>query len=477
MTRNFRQQHTRLYLLLSGCALVLLLGLATISMYAQSDKSKMQSRKSKLEKEIIELNRELEQTKLNKSANLNQLVLINKKISKREDLINEIEQEVGGIDSQVKNLNDTIYRITLNLSSLKAEYARIIYSTYRNRSAYNRLMFIFASHNFNQAYKRLKYLQQYTSYRKEQVKSINETQQVLAAKKLEFERQKSSKLQLKHSQEKERNELANEKTQKDEKIKNLTSQEKTLLVKLRNNEVALNKLQIAIENVVAAEIKKANEEKARKAANLANERKATAEAERKAKAKAESENKSKSKTESGKKIAEPKAEPIARVEETRTTAAKAAPASSNSMSVSAEDVALTGSFAGNKGRLPSPIDRGSIISSFGEHPHAEFQNIKIKNNGIDITSVPGAQAKVVFDGEISSIMFIANLNYVVIVRHGDYLSVYSNLESVSVKKGDKVKIRQSLGTVATGQGESRSRLHFELWQGTIVQNPASWLNI
>ncbi len=477
MTRNFRHQHTRLYLFLSGCALVLLLGLATIIMYAQSDKSKMQSRKSKLEKEIIELNRELEQTKLNKSANLNQLVLINKKISKREDLINEIEEEVGGIDSQVKNLNDTIYRITLNLSSLKAEYARIIYSTYRNRSAYNRLMFIFASHNFNQAYKRLKYLQQYTSYRKEQVKSINETQQVLAAKKLEFERQKSSKLQLKHSQEKERNELANEKTQKDEKIKNLTSQEKTLLVKLRNNEVALNKLQIAIENVVAAEIKKANEEKARKAANLANERKATAEAERKAKAKAESENKSKAKTESGKKTAEPKAEPIARVEETRTTAAKAAPASSNSMSVSAEDVALSGSFAGNKGRLPSPIDRGSIISSFGEHPHAEFQNIKIKNNGIDITSTPGAQAKVVFDGEISSIMFIANLNYVVIVRHGDYLSVYSNLESVSVKKGDKVKIRQSLGTVATGQGESRSRLHFELWQGTIVQNPASWLNI
>jgi len=456
--------------------MMLVLGWASIGMLAQTDKSKMQSRKSKLEKEIIELNRELEQTKLNKSANLNQLVLINKKISKREALINEIEDEVGNIDNQVKNLNDTIYRITLNLSSLKAEYARIIYSTYRNHSAYNRLMFIFASHNFNQAYKRLKYLQQYTSYRKEQVKSINETQQVLATKKLEFERQKSSKLQLKHSQEKERNELANEKSQKDEKVKSLTSQEKTLLVKLRNNEVALNKLQVAIENIVAAEIKKANEEKARKAAFLANERKA-AETERKAKAKAEAENKSKSKTETGKKSLDTKAEPIARVEEKRSTAAKAAPVTSNSMSVSAEDVALSGSFAGNKGRLPSPIDRGSIISSFGEHPHAEFQNIKIKNNGIDITSAPGAQAKVVFDGEISSVMFIANLNYVVIVRHGDYLSVYSNLESVSVKKGDKVKIRQSLGTVATGQGESRSRLHFELWQGTLVQNPSSWLNI
>jgi murein hydrolase activator len=154
---------TRFYWIVTGCAMMLVLGWASIGMLAQTDKSKMQSRKSKLEKEIIELNRELEETKLNKSANLNQLLLINKKISKREALINEIEDEVGNIDNQVKNLNDTIYRITLNLSSLKAEYARIIYSTYRNHSAYNRLMFIFASHNFNQAYKRLKYLQQYTT--------------------------------------------------------------------------------------------------------------------------------------------------------------------------------------------------------------------------------------------------------------------------------------------------------------------------
>lgn len=477
MTRNTRKS-TRFYIILYSIMAIILIGFATVTMYAQNDKNKMQNRKSKLEKEIIEMNRELEQTKLNKSANLNQLLLINKKINKREELINEIEQEVGSIDSQVKNLNDTIYRITMNLSSLKEEYARIIYSTYRNRSAYNRLMFLFSSHNFNQAYKRLKYLQQYTEYRKSQVKSIGETQQMLAAKKLEFEKRKSSKLTLKHSQEQERNVLADEKNQKDEKIKSLTSQEKTLLIKLRNNEIALNKLQIAIENIVVAEIRKANEEKARKAASALAVARASADADRKAKAKAEADKKSKSKSNPSSKTSEPiKSEPIARVEEPRSTAAKSAPVSSNSMSVTAEDVALSGSFAGNKGRFPSPIDRGSIISSFGEHPHAEFQNIKIKNNGIDITSAPGAQAKVIFDGEISSVIFIANLNYVVIVRHGDYLTVYSNLEAVTVKKGDKVKTRQSLGTVSTGQGESKSRLHFELWQGTIVQNPSSWLNI
>jgi murein hydrolase activator len=477
MTGNTRN-NTRFYIFLCCIMATLLLGLAAITLYAQNDKNKLQTRKSKIEREIIEMNRELEQTKQNKSANLNQLVLINKKINKREELISTIDQEVGSIESQVKNLNDTIYRITMTLSSLKDEYARIIYSTYRNRSAYNRLMFIFSSHNFNQAYKRLKYLQQYTEYRKSQVKSISETQRVLAAKKLEFEKRKSSKLTLKHSQEEERNILANEKNLKDEKIKSLTSQEKSLLVKLRNNEVALNNLQIAIERLVASEIKKANEEKARKAAVVAEtERKATAEAERKSKAKAEADKKARAKDPAFKKAEPAKSEPIAKVTDSRSTAAKSAPVKSNSMSITAEEVALTGSFAGNKGRLPSPVDRGAVISSFGEHPHAEFQNIKIKNNGIDITSVPGAQAKVIFDGEVSSVIFIANLNYVVIVRHGDYLTVYSNLENVSVKKGDKVKTRQTLGTVSTGQGESKSRLHFELWQGTLVQNPAGWLNI
>jgi septal ring factor EnvC (AmiA/AmiB activator) len=417
------------------------------------------------------MNIELEQTKKNKSANLSQIILINKKINKREELINAIEEEVNNIDGQVQRLNDTISKITRNLNTLKEEYAQIIYSTYRNRGAYNRMMFIFSSHNFNQAYKRLKYLQQYTEYRKAQVASITAAKESLAYKKLEFEKRKSSKLTLKHTREQERNVLAEEKKQKDDRVKNLTSKEKKLLVKLRENEIALNRLQLAIESLVAAEIKKANEEKARKAAALA-------EADRKAKNKADAEKKASAKTESRPPVpASAGPEAIAKAEVALPVPASPAPAKSNSMSATAEDYALTGSFAGNKGRLPSPVSKGSVISTFGEHPHAEFQNIKIKNNGIDIISVPGAQAKVVFDGEVSSVLFIANLNYVVIVRHGDYLTVYSNLEDVSVKKGDKIKTGQSLGIVSTAEGENRSRLHFELWLGTIVQNPEGWIRI
>ena len=197
------------------CIVAVLLTATVATNYAQNDKNKLQSRKLKIERDIIQVNRELEQTKENKSANLNQLILINKKIDKREDLINAIEQEVSGLDSQVNDMGDTIARITTNLKSLKDEYARLIYSTYRNRSAYNRLMFLFSSHNFNQAYKRLKYLQQYTEYRKLQVQSITETQRILTTKKLELEKRKSSKLTLKHAQEQERNILANEKSQKE----------------------------------------------------------------------------------------------------------------------------------------------------------------------------------------------------------------------------------------------------------------------
>lgn len=472
-----RTRNTNRFYLFISCFFVVLILATAASLYAQNAKNKLQSRKLKIERDIIQVNQELEQTKQNKSANLNQLILINKKIDKREDLINAIEQEVGGIESQVNTMSDTISRITTTLKSLKEEYARLIYSTYRNRSAYNRLMFIFSSHNFNQAYKRLKYLQQYTEYRKTQVQSITETQRVLAAKKLELEKQKSMKLTLKHSQEEERNILANEKSQKDQKIKSLTSQEKNLLVKLKKNEVALNNLQLAIEKLVAEEIRKADQEKARKTALAAeNERKARADADHRAKAKAEADRRAKT-VPGTKKTETEKPTVIAKVDASRSTSAKSVPVKSNSMSVTAEDVALTGSFAGNKGSLPSPVDRGSIVSSFGEHAHTEYQNIKIKNNGIDISSVSGAKAKAIFDGEVSSVIFIANLNYVVIIRHGDYLSVYSNLEDVTVKKGDRVKIRQSLGTISTGEGETKSRLHFELWQGTIVQNPAGWLKV
>ena len=418
---------------------------------AQNQKQKLQERKSKLEQEITSTNRLLDETKKNKTDNLNQLYLINKKISHREELIQAIGEEVRGLDGQINTLNDTIFRLSNNLERLKTEYARLIYSTYRNRNAYSRLMFIFSSQNFNQAYKRLKYLQHYTEYRKRQVQAILNTQLLLGNKKLELERQKSSKLGLKEKQEYEKSHLTAEKSEKDNTIKKLTRQEKNLLRRLKEKEAALGKLQRAIEALVAEEIRKANEEKARKASELAKAGRSSPDA--------------------SSSNAERKADSPGK----NTASNPAVNYKTNSMSASAEEVALSNSFSGNRGRLPWPVDRGTIASSFGEHPHPEFKNIKVRNNGIDISVPPGSQARAVFDGVVSSVMSITNLHYVVIIRHGDFLSVYSNLKDVSVKKGDKVRTRQPIGMVFTDAELNKTLLHFEIWNGTTLQNPGSWL--
>ncbi|MGB4655161.1 MAG: murein hydrolase activator EnvC family protein [Bacteroidales bacterium] len=411
---------------------VLLFIFLSPSLQAQTKKD-LQAKKSQLEKDISKTNKELDETKKSKSANLKQLVLIKRKIKKREELLETLDTEINSIEKQITHLSDTISKIDQELKDLKSEYSKIIVSTYRNRSASSRLMFIFASKSFNQAFKRLRYLEAYTSYRKEQLNAIVASQNMLASKKIELENTRSSKITLKEKGNAERIKLAQEKEEKDQQAKKLTKKEKELLAKLEKNQKAVRTLQKSIEAIVAEEIRRANEEKARMAA-------------------------------AGKPV-DAGAKPAA------------VGVSANSMSITAEDIALSGSFASNKGRLPSPLDRCSILMNYGEHPHPDFQGIVVKNNGIDFLSVPNADVKAVFEGTVSSVIFIADLNYVVIIRHGNYLSVYSNLKQAYVKKGDKVSIRQTIGVAANQENNANSKLHFELWHGNNVNDPANWLNI
>jgi murein hydrolase activator len=435
-----------LYKNIVAVSCILLLQAGANMLFAQKEKSTLQERKTKIEKEIRYTNQLLSETKKSKESNLNQLYLINKKINRREELIQEIGNEVSGIDGEVIRLNDTINKLSQTIAGMKKEYAQLIYNTYKNRNAYDRLMFIFSSKDFNQAYRRLKYMQQYSDYRESQAANIQKTQHLLWAKKAQYEKQKSSKLSLIHNQQLEKQQLTVEQDEKNQTIKGLSKQEKNLGRKLQENQAALRKLQLAIEAVVAEEIKKAKEEKARAAAATTN--KSAAKTEAKTTTKTTSEAKSATKL-----VVEPM-----------------------SMSSTAEEVSLSKDFAGNRGRLPWPVDRGVIAVSFGEHAHPEFKNIKVRNNGIDIVTAADTRAKAVFPGVVSSVISIVNLNYVVIVRHGDYLTVYSNLKSVSVQKGDKVKIRQEIGTLFTDSEENKTLLHFELWHGTYAQNPEVWIS-
>lgn len=391
--------------------------LVPFRIWAQDKKAQLQQKKARIEQEITYTNKLLEETKENKRISMNQLVLLNRKINRRQDLISAIGGEINNLDQQIGQTRDTIAHLTKTIERLKKEYAGMIYYASKNRSSYSRLMFIFAARDFNQAYQRLKYYQQYSSYRKNQVRVIRENQALLNQKLKLLEKQKSDKLQLKQQQESEKQKLTTEKEEQNKTVKNLSKKEKDLLRKLRDSEQAARKLQKAIEDLIAAELRKA--------------------------------------TEAAKK-------------------SKTKPAPENKFGLTPAELQLTSNFAGNKGKLPWPTATGVITSSFGEHPHPVLKGIKTKNNGIDITTSAGEHARAVFEGEVTSTMTLPNYKNVVIIRHGEFLTVYSNIDELFVKKGDKVKLKQNLGTLVT-EDNGKARLHFELWQGKNIQNPEFWI--
>ena len=147
----------------------------------------------------------------------------------------------------------------------------------------------------------------------------------------------------------------------------------------------------------------------------------------------------------------------------------------SAMDFTPKEKELSSSFSANRGRLPWPCDRGFISGSFGEHAHPVLEHVKVKNNGIDIMTEQGSAVKTVFGGKVSRVMSLPGLNNIVIIRHGEYLTVYSNLGEVSVRDGQEVTVKQSIGKVHAGSGDQKSELHFELWRGKVIQNPEEWL--
>ncbi|MCB9016940.1 MAG: peptidoglycan DD-metalloendopeptidase family protein [Lentimicrobiaceae bacterium] len=416
MTNHSFRLHSLIKLL--SCIAIAILGmLVSPNAAAQNSKAQLQQKKAKIEEEINYTNKLISETKKSKQASLNQLVLLNKQISKRQELISVISNEINNLENQINQTNDTIAHLTQTIKRLKGEYARMIYYASKNRNAYSRLMFIFAADDFNQAYQRLKYFQQYSSYRQNQVRIIKENQLILNQKITLLEKQKNDKLSLKQMEESEKKKLTVEKNDQDRTVKNLSQKEKDLLKKLRESEKAARKLQKAIEDLIAEEIRKASE--AAKKAGVK-------------------------------------------------------PAPENKFGLTPSEIQLTSSFTGNKGRLPWPTEKGIISSTFGEHPHPVLKGIKTRNNGIDISTSAGETARSVFDGEVTSTMTLPNYNNVVIVRHGEFLTVYSNLGQLFVKKGDKVKTKQKIGVIQSDEN-GKTKLHFELWEGKNIQNPESWI--
>jgi len=397
-----------------------------ISAQSQTDKEKLQKTKKQLEEEIRYTTDLLEQTQKTKQTSLNRLQILNKQIRSRESLIDAINRELNQVQTDIVVENHQIEQMSKDLTLLKSDYARMIYHAYRMMNGQNKLMFIFSAKDFNQGYRRLRYYQQYASYRRRQAERIQSTQIAINSKRKELEIVKNQKLALIMSQEQEKKKLDREKLEKARTVKELSSKEKKLISSLKTKQQAALKLENEIQKLIAEEIR-ASEARVR-----------TGEKDDKLKTGSKS--------------------PVR-----------------GTLELTPKERELSNSFAANRGRLPWPCDKGFISSAFGEHMHPVLEYVKVKNNGIDIITEKGSLVKSVFNGKVSRVMSFPNLNKVVILRHGDYLTVYSNLSEVAVRDGQEVTTKQTIGRVYINPEDMKSELHFEIWRGKVIQNPEDWL--
>lgn len=413
----------------------LLLNLFLVSSVFSQTKEELQRQKKLIENEIRYTNKLLKETKKNQKASTNQIVLLKKKIEQREKLIETISMELNSLDEEIVGNTQTIESLNLQLKKLKDEYAKMIYYAYKNRKNYDRLMFVLSSDNFNQAYRRIRYFQLYSSYRKRQASLINETQESIKNKNSELEQFKNQKVNLLTTQQTEKNKLTKEQQNKNKTLTELNKKEKELRQTLKEKEKASKDLQNAIASIIAEEIRKA-------------EAKRVAEDKKNNKRPPTTNNTNKNNN---------KSNPV------------------NKISMTPEEKDLANSFAANKGKLPWPLEKGVICSNFGEHPHPVLTGVVIKNNGIDISTSRGANVRSIFNGVVSGVVTLPNGTKAIIIRHGDYLSVYANLATASVHSNDKVKTKQNIGTVSTDEDDGKTELHFELWQNKTLLNPSSWI--
>ena len=446
--------------------LIVLLFSFIINVNAQKDRNKLQENKKKIEQEIQYSTKLLEETKKEKQTSLKTLTILKNKINKREELITNISEEITNINGDIQNTSQNVEKLSAELDALKKEYAKMIVAFYKNRNAYSRTMFIFSSENFNQAYQRLKYFKKYSTYRKLQVNLIIEKQKQLTQKKYELEGHKKDQSILLNNEQNEKKQLTREQEEKNKAVQQLQKTEKELGKTIRKKAEEAKKLQREIERIIAEEIRKAEEKRKKEA----EERRLKEEASKLKEREKEKERNKKKKTDNEKVVA------IEKPKEKIVAVCELKPKKVYEISATPEEEIISNNFASNRGRLPWPTDNGIISSTFGRKAHPELKNIVTENFGIDILTNKGASARAVFNGVVTSVITGPNGLKVVIIRHGDYLSVYSNLDQVFVKRGDKVTTKQKIGIIDTQTDDNKTELQFQIWKGTTKLNPADWIS-
>lgn len=401
--------------------------LVSVVVFSQTEKQKqLEAQKSQIQKQIANF-RELIKSEENKEKSvLDKITESQTKIRLTEALIKTTQEQESLLEKDISANEKEITTLNDELETLKADYARMIVKSYESRSEQSKLMFLLSSENFLQAYKRIQYMKQYAEFRKEQGKEVQQKSEVLAEKNKVLQKQKTEQQKLLQETQKELANLEKEKKAFDVLMAVINKNKRKYTNDIKKRQQQISDIDKQIEKLKREAIAEANRKKA--------------EAEAKA---------------TGKKV------------DTKAI-------SSTKYNLTPEEKLVADNFKANKGRLPWPIERGIVYLKYGTQRSPIASNVQIDNKGVDFKTFEGAEARAVFEGEVSQIMVTTPVNMSVWIRHGDYVTIYGNLDKVYVKKGDKVSFKQKLGRIHT-YSDGSTTTKFSVIQNITTLNPEHWL--
>lgn len=372
----------------------------TLSLSAQSI-DQLQKQQKQLQKEIENTNKLLNQTKSNEKATLNKLELLEQNIKTQKKLIRSLDNEINALDKEMAQLSQKRDTLQTEVEGLRADYARLVRETHYVRMQQSPLVFIFSAASFQQMVRRMRYLYEFSRYRRLQAERIQEVQSDIDQHSQMLSEDKESKQTALKNKQREQNNLARDERKQQKMLDELKKKEKDLLANLKKQQKKAEEVNKKIDDLVK---KQAAKDKLTKEQQL-----------------------------------------------------------------------IAGDFEKNKGRLPWPVEKGTVTGEFGKQPHPVYKEVTLDNKGLYIQAPRGSQARAVFEGEVTSCI-VLNDTYAVIIQHGMYRSVYSGLSALTVKQGDKVKAKQTIGTVYTDAAQdNKTELYFQIYKNRDIENPRNWL--
>lgn len=455
------------------CIAACLLCLFSATASAQSSKriKSLQQQSTALKKQIANSEQLLHTTKRDVKTQLNNLAVINSQIHEQQKVVEGYQAEVTTLQGNIAVLQKELDSLQTDLSTCKHKYRKVVLYMNRNRLLQNRWTFVLMSKNFRQMYRRMRYASEYTKFLRAQAEIIRKKQEAVTAKSNELQTAKRDKDALLGDARSQHQQLEGQKAQRQMVVNELNKKQSALQSTIAQQRKKQQRLDAQIDRLIkqeiaAAEARRKREEAARRAAEA--RRKREAEARAKAEAARRTRNK---KTPAGKNKRSSSSSASTRRGSTRTETPRYYEEDNVDRTVSS-------GFRANKGRLPMPITGSyAVTSRYGQYNVEGLSGVTLDNKGINLTGKRGAQARCVYNGEVSTVANIGG-SYIVIVRHGNFYSVYSNLASVSVRNGQNVTTRQTIGTIAS-DGTGNATLHFQLRQRSGASanhiNPLPWL--